>query len=191
MGAAVTEARTDGRKGMRPRSRALCCGCGELRTVAQAYRGRKPAGAADPDPALAPQCRWLACIACGTVTLHAVITDNTTDRSRRDGCSMERLNRLQDRSRRRIERRLKGFAAEGITVQRQIAPEDMQVHDSPLEILQHGGTGRLEIRICRAIPPLQLLQAIEKAEDIIDEPTRLGPWNNTPTSRWRGLSLRP
>ncbi|RHW22769.1 hypothetical protein D0Z08_31145 [Nocardioides immobilis] len=124
------------------------------------------------------------------MTLHALIADNATDGSRRDGCPMERQNRLQDQCRRRIERRLTAFVAEGIMVRRQIAPEDMQVDDAALEILEHHGTRRLEIRVSRAVPSHELLQAIDEAEDIIDEPTKLGAWTDTSTGRWRGLALR-
>jgi hypothetical protein len=65
------------------------------------------------------------------------------DGSRRDGCPMERQNLLLDRCRRRIERRLTVFAAEGITVRRRTAPEDMAVEDASLEIVEYGDTGRL------------------------------------------------
>jgi hypothetical protein len=33
------------------------------------------------------------------------------------------------------------------------------------------------------------LQAIDEAEDIIDDPTKLGARTDTPTGRWRGLAL--
>lgn len=186
----MTDEKTDQRNGLKPRYRALCCVCGELRTVARSYRGKKPPEAEDPDPTAAPWCRWLKCSSCRIVTLHAVIADAVTDGSRRDGCPMERHNRLLDRCRRRIERRLTIFAAEGITVRRRTAPEDMEVDDALLEILEYGDTRRLEIRLSRAAPPHQLLRAIEEAEEIIDEPTDLGPWNVTSTGRWRGLALR-
>jgi len=103
---------------------------------------------------------------------------------------MERQNRLQDQCRRRIGRRLTAFAAEGITVRQRIAPEDMHVHDAALEILEHDGTLGLVIRVSRAVPSHELLQAIDEAEDIIDEPTKLGTWTDTSTGRWRGLALR-
>jgi len=180
----------DQRKGSSPRNRALCCICGELRTVAPSYRGRKPAGAEEPDPTAAPWCRWLRCSACRIVTLHAVIADAVADASRRDGCPMERQNRLLDRCRRRIERRLTAFAAEGITVRRWTAPEDMDVEDASLEVLEYGDTGGLEIRLSRDAAPQQLLQTLEEAEEIVDERTKLGAWNVTPTGRWRGLALR-
>jgi len=158
--------------------------------VAPSYRGRKPAEAEEIDPVAAPWCRWLNCSACRSVTIHAVIADAVADGSRRDGCPMERQNRLLDRCRRRIERRLTAFAAEGITVRRWIAPEDMQVDDAALEILEHGSSRGLEIRLCRSLAPQQLLRALEEAEEIIDEPTKLGAWNFTSTGRWRGLTLR-
>jgi len=159
--------------------------------VAPSYRGKKPPDAEDPDPTAAPCCRWLKCSVCRVVTLHAVIADVVADGSHRDGCLMERQNRLLDRCRRRIERRLTAFAAEGITVRRRTAPEDMAVEDASLEIVEYGDTGRLEIRVSRdAAPPPQLLRALEKAEEIVDERTRFGAWNITSTGRWRGLALR-
>ena len=186
----MTGDRKGQRKGSSPRNRALCCVCGELRTVAPSYRGKKPPDAEDPDPTAAPWCRWLKCSVCRVVTLHAVIADVVADGSHRDGCLMERQNRLLDRCRRRIERRLTAFAAEGITVRRRTAPEDMGVEDASLAILEYGETGQLEIRLSQDAAPHQLLQALEEAEDIIDGRTKLGAWNVTSTGRWRGLALR-
>jgi len=103
---------------------------------------------------------------------------------------MERQNRLQDQCRRRIERRLTAFAAEGITVRQRIAPEDMHVDGAALEILEHDGTRNLEIRVSRAVTPHELMQAIDEAEDIIDDPTKLGAWTGTSSGRWRGVALR-
>lgn len=103
---------------------------------------------------------------------------------------MERQNRLLDRCRGRIERRPTAFAAEGITVRRRTAPEDMAVEDASLEIVEYGDTGRLEIRVSRGAAPHQLLRALERAEEIVDERTRFGAWNVTSTARWRGLALR-
>lgn len=186
----MTDERMDQRTGLKPRNRALCCVCGELRTVAPSYGGKKPSEAEDPDPTAAPWCRWLKCSACRIVTLHAVIADAVTDGSHRDGCPMERQNRLLDRCRRRIERRLTAFAAEGITVRRRTQPEDMEVEDAALEIVEYGDAGRLKIRLARVAAPHQLLRALEEAEEIVDEPTKLGAWNVTSTSRRRGLALR-
>lgn len=186
----MTGERMDQREKLSPRNRALCCVCGELRTVASSYRGKKPAAAEELDPTAAPWCRWLKCSACRIVTLHAVIADAVADGFRRDGCPMERQNRLLDRCRRRIERRLTAFAAEGIAVRRWTAPEDMEVEDASLAILEYGDTGQLEIRLSRDAAPHQLLQALEEAEEIVDERTKLGAWNVTATGRWRGLALR-
>lgn len=185
----MTGERMGQRNGSSPRNRALCCICGKLRTVAPSYRGKKPPEAEEPGPTAAPWCRWLKCSVCRVVTLHAVIAD-VADGSHRDGCLMERQNRLLDRCRRRIERRLTAFAAEGITVQRRTAPEDMTVEDASLEIVEYGDTGRLEIRVSRDAAPHQLLRALEQVEEIVDERTRFGAWNVTSTGRWRGLALR-
>lgn len=59
----------------------------------------------------------------------------------------------------------------------------MEIQDATPEIVEYGDTRRLEIRVSRDAAPHQLLRAIEEAEEIVDEPTKLGPWNVTSTSR--------
>ncbi len=46
-----------------------------------------------------------------------------------------------------------------------------------------------QIRICATVIPVQLLRGIEAAEDVIDDPARLGDWPDTTGSRWRGGAL--
>ena len=158
--------------------------------MAQSYRGRKPENVSAAQDGDCPWCTWLRCAHCRVVTLHAVIADNLTQRWRADGCDRERHNRLTDRCRRRIERRLAALAAEGVAVVRVMSTDDMQIDDAHLEIVEYDDTRALQIRICATAPPDQLLRDIEAAEDVIDEPTRLGDWQNTPDGRWRGLALR-
>lgn len=177
------------RHGVRPRNRALCCDCGEVRTVAQFYRGKKPVHATSEVGA--PRwCAWLRCAHCRAVTLHAVIADCRSEQWGSDGCERERHNRLTDRLRRRIERRLIALLAEGVTVLRAASPDDMQVADASVEVLEYDDGRGIQIRICSTATPEQLLHGLEEAEDLVDEPTRLGDWKNTAVGRWRGLSLR-
>ncbi len=66
----------------------------------------------------------------------------------------------------------------------------MQVDDAHLEIVEYDDTRALQIRICATAPPDQLLRGLEAAEDVIDQPERLGDWQDTAEGRWRGLALR-
>ena len=82
--------------------------------MAQSYRGRRPENARSSQDGDCPWCTWLRCAHCRVVTLHAVIADSLTQRWRTEGCDRERHNRLTDRCRRRIERRLAALAGEGV-----------------------------------------------------------------------------
>ncbi|RHW28609.1 hypothetical protein D0Z08_01745 [Nocardioides immobilis] len=66
----------------------------------------------------------------------------------------------------------------------------MYVDDATVEVLQYDDGRGIQIRICSTATPEQLLHGLEAAEDVVDEPTRLGDWKNTAVGRWRGLSLR-
>ncbi len=182
--------RAGDRPGVRPRNRALCCDCGEVRTVAQFYRGKTPAHARTRQGGVHPWCAWLRCAHCRTVTLHAVIADCPPQQWGSEGCDRERHNRVTNRLRRRIERRLIALAAEGVTVVRTASTDDMQVDGAPVEVLEYDDGRGIQIRICSTATPVQLFHGLEEAEDLIDEPTRLGEWRNTAFGRWRGLALR-
>ena len=174
----------------RPRNRALCCDCGQLRTVGQYYRGRKPTNIQTPAPDDHPWCTWLRCAHCRVVTLHAVIADCLSQQWRIEGCDRERHDRLADRCRRRIERRLAALVAEGVTVVRVSSTDDMQINDALVEVVEYDDARGLQIRICATAPPALLLRGLEAAEDLIDIPTALGDWQDTINGRWRGLVLR-
>ncbi len=178
------------RPGPRPRNRALCCACGQVRTVAQAFRGRKPDDARAQEDGAQPWCAWLRCAHCRTVTRHAVIADSLTQLWRSEGCDRERHNRLTDRCRRRVERRLTALVAEGVTVVRVLETDHMQIDDAHVEVVEYDDTRGLQIRICAAATPQQLLRGLEAVEDVLDEPTRLGAWQDTTEGRWRRLALR-
>lgn len=181
---------TGQRPGGRPRNRALCCDCGQLRTVAQFYRGRTPGHIRPREVGDHPWCAWLRCGHCRRVTLHAVIADSLAQRWRTEGCDRERHDRLTDRCRRRIERRLAALVAEGVTVVRAMSTDDMQVEDAPVEVVEYADARGLQIRICATATPVQLLRVVEAAEDVIDDPTKLGDWQSATDGRWRGLALR-
>lgn len=119
-----------------------------------------------------------------------MIADSLTQRWRSEGCDRERHNRLADRCRRRLERRLTAIAAEGVTVVRVISTDDMHVDDAVVEVLECDDNRGLQIRVCEAAPPDQLLRGFEAAEDVIDESGSLGDWQDTTQGRWRGLALR-
>jgi len=174
----------------RPRNRALCCECGQVRAVAQSYRGRKPRGVRAPVAGAAPWCTWLRCAHCEAVTLHAVIADTLAQQWRVEGCDRERHNRLTDRCRRRIERRLMALVAEGVTVVEVTTSGDMQIDDALVEVVEYDDARSLQIRICATATPVQLLCGLEDAEDVIDVTGSLGDWQDTTEGRWRGLALR-
>jgi len=119
-----------------------------------------------------------------------VIADSLTQRWRSEGCDRERHNRLTDRCRRRLERRLTAIAAEGFTVVRVMSIEGMRVDDAAVEVLEYDDDRGLQIRIRGTAAPEQLLRGLEAAEDVIDEPGSLGDWQDTTEGRWRGLALR-
>jgi len=158
--------------------------------VAQSYRGRKPDDARVPEGGVQPWCAWLRCAHCRAVILHAVIADCLAQRWRTDGCDRERHNRLTDRHRRRLERRLTALIAEGVTIVRVMSTDDMQVADAPIEVVEHDDARRVLIRICATAAPDQLLRGLDAAEDVLDEPGSLGDWRDTTEGRWRGLALR-
>jgi len=158
--------------------------------VAQSYRGRKPDDARAPGDGASPWCTWLRCAHCCAVTLHAVIADSLTQRWRSEGCDRERHNRLTDRCRRRLERRLTALIAEGVTVVRVMSTHDMHIDDAVVEVLEYDDSRGLQIRVCEAAPPDQLLRGFDAAEDVLDEPGSLGDWQDTTQGRWRGLALR-
>gem|GEM_PF-1961608 len=158
--------------------------------MGQYYRGKNPSNEPMPDDPGVRWCAWLRCEHCREVTLHAVLADNLNHRWGSAGCDRERSNRLRDRSRRRIQRRLAGFAAEGIAVIEKLSSEEMQVDSATLEVVEYDDPRGMEIRISAAATPEQVLHGIEVAEDVIDEPDRLGAWMRTDRGRWRGLALR-
>lgn len=181
---------SDGRRGPRPRNRALCCECGQLRTLAQSYRGRKPEQVPAAAIDVAAWCTWLRCAHCDAVTLHAVIADALAEQWRVEGCDRERDNRRTDRCRRRIERRLTALAAEGVTVVEVPTSCDMQIDDAVVEVVEYADSRGVQLRICAAAAPIQLLRGLEDAEDVIDDLTVLGEWHDGAVGRWRGLALR-
>lgn len=169
----------------RARYDALCCACGQVRTVAQSYRGRKPKEVPASDGVAPPSCTWLRCSHCSSVTLHAVIKE----RSRGSGCARERQDRELDRQRRRIERRLVAFAAEGIAIVRDVPADDMQLDGAVIELVQDDAVG-LMLHISAAAVMADLLRGLEALEDLLDVPGRLGTWTIATTSGWRGIAWR-
>lgn len=170
------------------RNRALCCECGDLRTVAHSCRGNPPVGSASSRPA-GPWCVWLRCTHCATSTLHAVIVDVLADKWTSKGCDRERHDRTADRHRRRVSRRLDALAAEGVTVVRARSREDMSVARSLIEVVEYAGARIFLIRVCTSAPPDRLLRAVELAEDILDWPHHLGPWADDAAGLWRGVAI--
>ena len=131
----------------------------------------------------------LRCVHCDAVRLHAVIADTIGQQWHVEGCDRERHNRLVDRRRRRIDRRLKSLAAEGVTVV-EVTSGDMQLDDALVEVVEYADARGVQLRTCTASAPVQLLPVLEDAEDVIDDLTVLGEWHDGAVGRWRGLALR-
>lgn len=174
--------------GARPRNRALCCQCGEVRTVAHNFRGSRPSAAKECEP-FGPWCSWLLCSHCGLITVHAVIVEVLAARWRVEGCDREQSDRHADRSRRRIERRLGALAADGVTVVRVRTSDVMTVHDAIVEVVEYADARGLVVRICTTDEPSRVLRALEMAEDALDAPTHLGPWADAGDGIRRGLAV--
>jgi hypothetical protein len=177
-----------GQSDRRTSNRALCCECGELRTVARSFRGRPPADAAIRR-AVGPWCSWLRCAHCGSTTLHAVIADVLADKWTGDGCDRERHDRIVDRDRRRITRRLDALAAEGVTILRASSAEHMNLDNSLVEVIEYADGRGFVLRVCTSATPSRVLQAVELSEDLLDSPDHLGPWADDATGLWRGLAI--
>lgn len=176
------------RKGVRrPRNRALCCDCGELRSVAHSYRGRRPEGAANDSPGA--WCTWLRCAHCGATTVHALIIDALAEEWRREGCDRERRDRLVDRCRRRVARRLEALAAEGVTLVRAPVDAEMAVDDAVVEVVEYDDARGFVLRVRVTARPRELVDALEVAEDLLDAPERLGAWTDASALRWRGIAV--
>lgn len=174
--------------GGQQRNGALCCRCGQLRTVAVNYRGRRPPGAAGSQE-LGPWCTWLHCAHCGELTVHALIVDSLADRWRREGCDRERRDRRTDRHRRRLERRLRALAADGVAVIRAPSSEQMALDEAIIEVVEYADARGFVIRVCAAADPDHLLNALDIAEDLLDEPAQLGRWADDRDGPWRGLAI--
>lgn len=172
----------------RSRNRALCCRCGEVRTVAASYRGRRSPGTPGSQE-LGPWCTWLHCGHCGDSTVHALIVDTLADRWSREGCDREKRDRRADRHRRRLDRRLRALAADGVTVVRARTSERMALEEAIIEVFEYADDRGFVIRICITAEPSRLLGALEVAEDLLDEPAQLGLWAADRYGLWRGLAI--
>jgi len=183
----LTAGRRERRSTVVRRDRALCCECGELRTVAYSYHGQPPVGA-DPRRPAGPWCTWLKCSNCAKVTIHALIVDTLAAQWRRDGCDRERQDRAVDRDRRRIRRRLAALISDSVTVVQSTAG-GMSLERAIVEIIEYVDARGFVVRVCSSAAPDQVLGALHDAEDLLDEPSRLGPWSDDSDGIWRGLAI--
>lgn len=177
-----------GRAEQTPLNRALCCSCGDVRTVAHRYRRRLPDDLGITD-ATGPWCAWLRCAHCGEATLHAVIVEALAEEWRVDGCDRERHDRAADRSRRRTSRRLDALAAEGVTIVRAASADEMTLNDALVEVIEYADARSFLIRVCTSAQPERLLEAVEIAEELLDSPDQLGSWADDAGGLWRGLAI--
>jgi len=122
--------------------------------------------------------------------MHAVLVDALADRWGKRGCARERQDRLADQQRRRIERRLLAFAAQGVTVVRTTAGEQMMIDDDAvLEVVQYDDLRGFQLCVSITAAPGTVLRALESAEDLLDDPAELGRWAVTDVGRWRGAAF--
>jgi len=167
----------------RPRNRALCCRCGQLRTVAGNYRGHRPSGELGGQE-LGPWCTWLHCAHCGATTIHALIVDALSDQWDRGGCDREQTDRRTDRCRRRVDRRLRALAADGVTIVRLLSSERMHLDEAIIEVIEYADLRGFVIRVCATTDPGRLLRALDLAEDL--RVLRRELWRNVDLPRDRG-----
>lgn len=172
------------------RRTAICCVCGALRQVSVNYFGQVP-------DEWRHQEGWqflaaLKCAACKPVTRHALVLDGAADGHETGTDWAELRNRERDRARRRIARRLASFERNfEIDVRWQAT---LKSGDS-VEVLQYREEGRVWflLRLEEGCPPERLASALDKAEDVLDEPDRLGPWRASAHGTgltWRGAGVR-
>jgi hypothetical protein len=133
-------------------------------------------------------CTWLRCRYCAAVTTHALIVDTLAAQWGERGCDRERHNRAADRDRRRIRRRLAALTSEGVTVVN--APADgMSLEGAIVEVLEYVDARGFVVYVCSSATPGQMVAALEIAEELLDEPARLGPWADDAHGIWRGLAI--
>lgn len=169
------------------RDRALCCQCGEVRTVSHSFRGRSPDGARDVD--LEAWCRWLRCAHCGKSTVHAVVADVLADEWGREGCDREQRDRRADRDRRRAERRLRAIAADGVLVVRTHSAGAMSVINSIVELVEYPQRDAFVMRVRVTAEPRPLLLALDSAEELLDQFCGPRGWAAGEDHTWRGMAI--
>lgn len=172
-----TPARKNRRRAPRPKNRALCCECGQLRTVGEHFEGKRPAGREEPDQAT--WTNWLKCTECGRITLHAEIQDANRARGfLTRGCIMEEENRQEDVGARIIRRRIAGLRADGIEIE-WVDDPILNASDQEcalgVELRTNGPVEYLRIELWSAASKRQLrklLETIEHRIDDLDDPLR-------------------
>ncbi|WP_183093212.1 hypothetical protein [Nocardioides stalactiti] len=124
------------------------------------------------------------------VTVHAVVLGRAAQVGPFDGCPRERHDREAERVRRRIRRRIAGLAADGITVVRDVAPDEMHLDQAILELIEHDTQG-LRVSVSERATDREILRGLEAVEDLVDRAAGLGHWRESAGARWRGLAWRP
>lgn len=74
----------------------------------------------------------------------------------------------------------------GVTV-KYVEIERLKVDGAPVEVVQYADQRGLEVRVCLASPPQQLLHCLDEVEAYVDDLDQLGEWRNG--GRWRGVVL--
>lgn len=65
----------------------------------------------------------------------------------------------------------------------------MSLEGAIVEIIEYVDTRGFVARVCSSAAPQQVLSALHDAEDLLDEPDRLGPWTDDSQNIWRGLVI--
>jgi len=69
------------------------------------------------------------------------------------------------------------------------ATTDGTVEGAIIEVIEYVDARGFVVRVSSCAAPEEVLGALHDAEDLLDEPTRLGPWADDADGLWRGMAI--
>jgi hypothetical protein len=115
--------------------------------------------------------------------------DDLRSRHHQDGFSHRETDRRRDRCRRRVDRRLRALAADGVTIVRALFSERMHLDAAIIEVIEYADRRGFVIRICATAEPSRLLDALDLAEDPSRRAHPARPLGRPPRRTWRGPAI--